>query len=115
MDSCIEWQGARNKKGYGWRMNKEWAWTGTYLVHRQVWMAEHGFIPSTVLVLHSCDNPACHNIEHLRTGTPADNSADIRDKQGPRRNDVPRILRMTPQQKLARYNTIRAAKRKKES
>jgi len=108
MESCIEWQGQRDKEGYGVRRGRAWAWTGTKRVHRQVWMTEHGFIPSDVFVLHSCDNPSCINLDHLRAGTHAENMADRRNKQGPRLTGVA----LTPQQKLSIRNYQRKRKQK---
>lgn len=43
-------------------------------VHRLVWMQTHG--QTDLHILHSCDTPACINIDHLRAGTPADNARD---------------------------------------
>ena len=46
----------------------------TAFAHRVV-MAHHNG-PSDLCVLHSCDNPACVEISHLRYGTRGDNAAD---------------------------------------
>jgi len=79
MSDCIEWTGSRDKYGYGHKWaNSRWA-----LVHRHVWEMEHGPIPQGMFVLHSCDNPPCYRIDHLRLGTHADNMQDkiTRDRQ----------------------------------
>ena len=70
---CIEWTGRRNKKGYGQiRVNHR-----TVTVHRLAWELYVGPIPEGMLVRHFvCDNPPCCNVDHLRLGTEADNTAD---------------------------------------
>lgn len=69
---CMNWTGHRYASGYG-RLTiarKDW------MVHRHVWTMHHGAIPSGMLVCHTCDNPACGNIEHLFLGTSQDNMTD---------------------------------------
>jgi hypothetical protein len=67
-----------------------WLWTGsklggyanlgscgiTFRVHRYVWEKANGPIPSGLLVLHKCDNPACIRLEYLYLGTDQDNTND---------------------------------------
>jgi len=78
---CIEWPGNRNAAGYG----RGW-FTGTDgrkrldYAHRAEWAKHNGPIPLGVVIMHTCDNPPCYNIEHLRLGTYADNMADMRAK-----------------------------------
>jgi len=71
---CLEWTGYRDKDGYG---NIQIAGS-PYRVHRIVWMQDNGH--TDLFVLHSCDNPACYNIEHLFAGTAADNTRDMIEK-----------------------------------
>ena len=71
---CWEWQGARQKKGYG-----NIAIGGrTFLVHR---VALHVFrkfdLNSPFCALHKCDNPPCFNPKHLFKGTQRDNIRDL--------------------------------------
>lgn len=71
VDGCLVFQGARDRAGYG-RVQVP----PTALAHRVVYEHHHGPLPSEVLVLHSCDNPPCVNIDHLRPGTHAENAQD---------------------------------------
>jgi hypothetical protein len=69
---CWEWQGTRNKYGYG---------TLTYdhrtaKAHRIAYTICVGPIPEGMQVLHYCDNPPCINPKHLFLGTVKDNVHD---------------------------------------
>ena len=72
MDECIEYQGAKNKKGYGWRRYKG----NPTLAHRAAWMEEFGEIPEDMTIHHICYNPPCINVKHLALMTRSENSAD---------------------------------------
>jgi len=52
-----------------------------YKAHRFAYGVTNGFVPPSVLIRHSCDNPPCCNPGHLLTGSPADNMRD-RDERG---------------------------------
>lgn len=69
---CWNWQGRRNKWGYGCTRVKY----KTKLAHRLAWELWRGPIPQDIKVLHRCDNPACINPDHLFLGTCKDNVLD---------------------------------------
>lgn len=73
---CREWQGCRNVHGYGQVRRQRRTW----YAHRYAWTLAHGPIPAGLVILHSCDNPACCNPLHLQLGTQATNIADMTSK-----------------------------------
>jgi hypothetical protein len=49
--------------------------------HRVAWELTYGVdLTPDVVIMHTCDTPACVRPDHLRAGTQADNLADMRDK-----------------------------------
>lgn len=76
-NDCILWIGAVNKGGYGIT-----SYQGkSKMAHRLMYEIMKGEIPRTLLVLHSCDNPNCINIDHLRVGYQKDNMNDMRSRK----------------------------------
>lgn len=70
---CLEWEKARTAAGYGVTTVAG----ATKYVHRLEVERKIGRpLLRDEVVLHSCDNPPCHNIAHLSVGTTADNVAD---------------------------------------
>lgn len=68
---CWEFQGFRNKEGYGrmgWR-GKQWS------AHRLSYVIFNGSIQDTMQIQHICNNPGCVNPKHLKEGNPSQNSA----------------------------------------
>lgn len=79
-EACLEWQGSRNKQGYGrigWKNpeleGSDWRvwWT-----HRLAWIVQEDDgvgIPRGYVIDHLCRNPACCNPKHLEPVTGAEN------------------------------------------
>ena len=70
---CIEWIAGRDRWGYGtmWFNRKHRG------AHTMSWFFNHNAFPvKGKILLHSCDNPKCVNVQHLREGTHQDNSND---------------------------------------
>lgn len=74
--ACVEWVGTRNADGYGRVFVERRRW----FAHRLSWVLHRGAIPDGMVVMHTCDNPACVAIEHLRLGTQAENNRDRHEK-----------------------------------
>lgn len=75
-DECWEWQGKRLATGYGFLWYRR-----TIQAHRLAWILFHGMEPPPKMyVRHTCDNPPCCNPNHLRLGTPRDNTQDMMGK-----------------------------------
>lgn len=74
---CYVWTGQKSVYGYG-RMSLTRENTKRSVAVHRVAAALFLDVPlnDPRLVLHSCDNPACWNPQHLRPGTAADNAQD---------------------------------------
>jgi hypothetical protein len=66
------WTGSRRGQGYGSVnfLGKTWR------THRLAFALAHGEIAAGMHVLHSCDNPLCVEVSHLRLGTHRENMAE---------------------------------------
>jgi len=82
---CIEWTGSCDRKGYGQlRIGGRLVKAHRFAVSRLI-----GPIPSGMVVMHTCDNPKCVNVGHLRVGTQTENVHDM-DAKGRRINNQAR-------------------------
>lgn len=74
--ACRVWDGKRNQHGYGVckHEGKE------QRAHRLLFFALNPGTNTSLVVMHSCDNPACVRPDHLSLGTVRDNVLDMHVK-----------------------------------
>lgn len=78
-NDCWWWRPTRCKNTYG-LIQMGGKGTKSITTHRYSYTLHHGEIPDGMLVMHSCDNPACVNPYHLSLGSHKDNVADMIQK-----------------------------------
>lgn len=69
MDDCILWTGYVGNVGYG---ND-----GGTPAHRKAYERVHGPVPKGLVVMHSCANRLCVNVDHLSVGTQHENRMEM--------------------------------------
>lgn len=75
-NGCLIWRGPRNPSGYG----STKICGKTISVHRAQAMLTFGELPPKIDVCHKCDNPPCHNPDHLFLGSRSENMKDAASK-----------------------------------
>lgn len=83
-NGCWIWVGKRTRaEGYGLIKVPRDDGSGGYTnkrAHRVIYEAVKGFLPSRLVLAHSCDTPACCNPDHLRAVEQAENVRDMLEK-----------------------------------
>lgn len=95
-DGCWLWSGVVNLKrgGYGYFYDDD---TRRGRAHRVAWEIMYEIdLPPSIVLMHTCDDPRCVNVDHLVPGTQTMNLADMRRKG---RGVVPE-----PEYGMQRYN-----------
>ena len=73
---CLIFQGCKDAKGYGQiRVNGKWE-----KAHRKAYELAKGKIAADMVIMHTCDKPACINPNHLIAATQQQNIADMKAK-----------------------------------
>lgn len=78
-DGCWEWQGGRDRDGYGKVSYKK----KDHQAHRLAWELTYGAPPADQCVCHRCDNRRCVRPDHLFLGSHRDNYLDAISKGRP--------------------------------
>jgi hypothetical protein len=75
-NGCRLWAGKRNQHGYGMckHEGKE------QRAHRLLYFTQNPQADTSLVIMHSCDNPACVAPSHLTLGTVRDNVLDMHAK-----------------------------------
>jgi hypothetical protein len=76
-EGCWMWTAGTDRDGYGKFAIGHGKQDQTHTrAHRFAYELLVGPIPDGMVVMHSCDTPACVNPDHLSVGTPLDNNDD---------------------------------------
>lgn len=79
---CIEWDGGHYVNGYACIQYRTQGKRVLARLHRVMYTLFKGPIPNNLEIRHSCHNPGCVNINHLRLGNHTENIRDIYRRRG---------------------------------
>lgn len=102
---CIVFTGCCNDKGYGvigiqgFEPSDNPTTKKKALAHRVAWRLKYGVWPTGIL-RHTCDNPPCVKIKHLRDGTHKDNADDCITRGRKPKGEQIRNSKLTDEQVL---------------
>lgn len=104
-NGCLEWTGGSVAEIGGYGLIRVGGRKGKLLrVHRVMYVCTYGDLPNGAVVRHTCDNPKCCRPDHLRIGSPGDNSRDMvargRSGRPDRKLDVAAVVDMRRRARL---------------
>lgn len=108
---CILWDGTRDTQDYGYVCFGGKA----RRVTRVLIELHQGELLPKQIVMHTCDNPRCIRIDHLRVGTPAENTKDCRVKGRMKYGTSPGESNPNSKLTAAKVREIRIARNQGES
>lgn len=73
-NGCWIWTACIGSDGYG---RVQCAEHRCERAHRIAYQIRYGEIPKGIVIMHSCDNSLCVNPQHLKVGSPLENSQDM--------------------------------------
>ena len=76
-NNCLEWQGCKDKDGYG----KTCANYKHVRAHRLMYQEVYNKDITNSFICHRCDNPSCCNVLHLYEGDILTNAKDRRERR----------------------------------
>lgn len=100
---------SKNNSGYISLFRKK-----SCMMHRYIYKIYKGEIPDGMVIMHSCDNRACINPEHLKLGTYSDNNYDMykKNRQGERNTKLDKKQLLEIKQMIIKGKTLNEISKK---
>ena len=108
---CWEWQGQKDKDGYGkfnYRIPNKGFYVRAHRISASYYLEE---VPDDKVVMHKCDNPSCVNPNHLKIGTHLENEQD-KDAKG--RRPLDHLIKYSIEDAVSVFKLVLAGKFTKE-